>query len=255
MSKAAPAIPLFGDAYIADTRHLSLEEHGAYLQLMMIAWRADDCSLPNDDARIARMLGVTAKKWARLKPVVMAFWTLEKGRWTQKRLSKERRFVAKKSEQNRESANARWNAKPMKNNGADDANASPAHSERNAPPPPPTSEDKSSGVKPPDLRKQVFDLGVSLLVDGGKSASEARTILGMWRKSKGDGEILSGLMDCQAKAISNPVEWLQKRFNGAKYVSASGHEYRGSVDDVIREAEKRADWNTYWAARSDREAA
>jgi uncharacterized protein YdaU (DUF1376 family) len=148
MSSAAPAIPLFGDAYIADTRHLSLEEHGAYLNLMMIAWRAEDCSLPDDDARLARMLGVTAKKWANLKPTVMDFWTLSNGRWSQKRLTKERRFVAKKSEQNAEAANARWKAKPLKTNEAHHANASPAQSERNAPPPSPPQvrEDTPIGV-------------------------------------------------------------------------------------------------------------
>ena len=101
MTRSAPAIPLFGDAYLADTRHLSLEQHGAYLQLMMIAWRSPDCALPNDDAKLARMLGVTPKKWTALKPEVMAFWELEKGTWKQKRLTKERRFVAKKSEDNR----------------------------------------------------------------------------------------------------------------------------------------------------------
>jgi uncharacterized protein YdaU (DUF1376 family) len=253
MGKAAPAIPLFGDAYIADTRHLSLEEHGAYLQLMMIAWRADDCSLPDDDARIARMLGVTGKKWAKLKPVVMAFWTLENGRWAQKRLSKERRFVAKKSEQNRESANARWNAKPLENNAADDANASPAHSERNAPPPPPSSVDKSTGGKPPDLLKAMFDDGLELLTSTGTPEKQARSLLGKWKKAKGEAEVLVGLADCRAKRIEQPVEWLEKRFKSAAYVSASGYEYRGSIDAVIREAEKRADWNTYWAAKADRE--
>ena len=140
MSSAAPAIPLFGDAYIADTRHLSLEEHGAYLNLMMIAWRSEDCSLPNDDARLARMLGVTAKKWAGLKPTVMDFWTLDSDRWSQKRLTKERRYVAKKSEQNAEAANARWKAKSLETKGAPHANAPPMQSERNAPPPSPTQE-------------------------------------------------------------------------------------------------------------------
>lgn len=139
MSGAAPAIPLFGDAYLADTRHLSLEEHGAYLQLLMIAWRSPDCALPDDDARICRMLGVTAKKWSRLRPVVMAFWTLGSAGWEQKRLSKERRFVAKKSEQNRAAATARWDDKSLETNGAGDAdampNAMPERCVNDAPPP------------------------------------------------------------------------------------------------------------------------
>ena len=85
MSTNAPSIPLFGDAYLADTRHLSLEEHGAYLQLMMIAWRSTDCALPDDDVRLARMLGISAGRWAKIKIAVMAFWTLSEKGWTQKR--------------------------------------------------------------------------------------------------------------------------------------------------------------------------
>lgn len=146
MSSNAPAIPFFGDAYLADTRHLSLEEHGAYLQLMMIAWRIEGCCLPDDDARLARMLGITAKKWAKLKPTVMGFWTLYDGRWSQKRLTKERRFVAKKSEQNAEAANARWSAKSLKTNEPSNANASPMQSERNAPPPPPNIKKETTNV-------------------------------------------------------------------------------------------------------------
>lgn len=123
--KAAPAMPLFGDAYLADTRHLSLEEHGAYLQLLIIAWRSENCALPNDDKRLAMMLGVTAKKWARLKAEIMPFWTLGDNGWEQKRLTKERRWVAKKSEDNRAAANARWDAKPLKNKEPANANAMP----------------------------------------------------------------------------------------------------------------------------------
>ena len=96
MSKPAPAIPLFGDAYLADTHHLSLEEHGAYLKLMMIAWRIEGCQLPDDDTRIARMLSVTVGRWMKLKPAVMAFWALENGCWKQGRLTKERKFVEEK---------------------------------------------------------------------------------------------------------------------------------------------------------------
>lgn len=133
--KKAPAMPLFGDAYMADTRHLTLEEHGAYLSLLMIAWRSEDCRLPDNDRRLAQMLGITTKRWAKLKPTIMAFWTMTDAGWEQGRLLKERQFVAKKSEQNAESANARWNAKLLKNNEPSDANASATQCERNAPSP------------------------------------------------------------------------------------------------------------------------
>lgn len=149
--RSAPAMPLFGDAYMADTRHLSLEEHGAYLSLLMIAWRCKGCALPNDDARIARMLGVTAKKWSRLKPVVMAFWTLTDAGWEQKRLLKERRFVAEKSEQNRAAISARWEAKRLKNNEVDDTNVIPDPYGNDTPPPPPPPFKQEEKDSMPDV--------------------------------------------------------------------------------------------------------
>ena len=134
MSTNAPSIPLFGDAYLADTRHLSLEEHGAYLQLMMIAWRSTDCALPDDDVRLARMLGISAGRWAKIKIAVMAFWTLSEKGWTQKRLSKERAFIEEKRTKNKSAAESRWNNQPVENKQSDECERI---SERNAPPPPP----------------------------------------------------------------------------------------------------------------------
>lgn len=134
MSNSAPAIPLFGDAYMADTSHLSLEEDGAYLRLMMIAWRLPGCALPDDDTRLARMLKITPGRWSKLKPVVMSFWTLSPAGWVQGRLSKERKFVEEKRAKNKASADARWNGQPIENKQPDECERI---SERNAPPPPP----------------------------------------------------------------------------------------------------------------------
>jgi uncharacterized protein YdaU (DUF1376 family) len=143
MSKSAPAIPFFGDAYLADTRHLSLEEHGAYLQLLMIAWRIEGCSLPDDDARLARMIGVTAAKWKKLKPTVMAFWTLKNGAWSQARLTKERRFVEEKRAKNKASAEARWGSQVTETK---EGGPCERISECNAPPPPPHKKEKAEAI-------------------------------------------------------------------------------------------------------------
>lgn len=93
-----PSLPLFTDAYLADTRHLSAQEHGAYLLLLMMAWRQPDCRLPNDDETLARWASVDVRTWKRIKPKVMAFWTLAEDQWSQSRLSKERKFVSKRAE-------------------------------------------------------------------------------------------------------------------------------------------------------------
>jgi uncharacterized protein YdaU (DUF1376 family) len=130
-----PSLPLFTDAYIADTAHLTNEEHGAYLRLLMFAWRAPDCALPDDDVKLARMLGLTAKKWTALKVAVMAFWTLRDGRWVQSRLSRERQFVEEKIAKRRDAGRLGGRPKSLKNHESHKANGSQQESKPKAPTP------------------------------------------------------------------------------------------------------------------------
>ena len=60
-----PALPLWTDAYLADTTHLSTIEHGAYLLLLMTAWRTKECCLPDDDKLLSRYARLTAAQWRR----------------------------------------------------------------------------------------------------------------------------------------------------------------------------------------------
>lgn len=92
-----PAMPLWTDALIADTSDLTTAEFGAYVRLLIAAWRSPDCALPDDNVRLARMAG-DHKNWHRLRPRVMAFFTLgADGRWRQKRLTAERERLTRKA--------------------------------------------------------------------------------------------------------------------------------------------------------------
>lgn len=138
---------MWTDAYIGDTAHLTNEEHGVYLRLIMFAWRSPDCCLPDDDRRLAIMVGMTDKKWRAIRPVIAAFWTIEDGVWRQKRLTKERDFVRGKSQKNRNAANVKWQAKLLKSGNLGDADAAAGHMpercQADAPTPTPTpSEEK-----------------------------------------------------------------------------------------------------------------
>lgn len=98
MSKKPSHIPLFPDAYHRDTTHLTTEEHGAYLLLLMAAWGADDCSLPNDEKRLAALVKMPVARWRRMAPTVLEFWTIERGKIWQGRLRKEWLYCRSKSE-------------------------------------------------------------------------------------------------------------------------------------------------------------
>lgn len=101
-----PSMPLFTDAYLADTRHLSTAEHGAYLLMLMTAWRDPDCSLPDDDVFLGRITG-SARNWKKWKVNIMPLWEKsDDGRLYQKRLRSERKFVSAKRKQQSEAGKA-----------------------------------------------------------------------------------------------------------------------------------------------------
>lgn len=121
-----PIMPICTDSYLADTKHLKPEEHGVYLQLLIIAWRTADCSLDDDDERLAIMVGVTKKRWIeRLRPVMERFFTVVNGKWTQGKQQKVRMNVANRVEQNRLSGSKGGQAKALKANNTTLANATP----------------------------------------------------------------------------------------------------------------------------------
>ncbi|GJE62509.1 DUF1376 domain-containing protein [Methylobacterium trifolii] len=96
-----PTMPVGVDRHIADTAHMTNEEAGAYFRLQIFAWRSPGCCLPDDDARFARMLGTTLKRWAVLKPIVLANWTLENRNWRNEQVAREHAFVSGKVEKKR----------------------------------------------------------------------------------------------------------------------------------------------------------
>lgn len=116
-----PALPLWTDALIGDTYHLTPTQFGAYLRLLIVEWRTPDCSLPNDDVFLGRSIG-DPKNWHRLKEIVMAYFTLgEDGRYRQKRLLDERDSCARWAVK----SSAGGNAKALKRFNRDSVNDMP----------------------------------------------------------------------------------------------------------------------------------
>jgi len=139
-----PAMPLWTDRYLADTRHLSTLEHGAYMLLLMEAWRRPGCSLPDNDVLLSRLAGLAADEWQAIKSTVMAFWKFD-GRakeWTQKTLTKERDYVSKKSGSQRDKAVKRW-TKTTKTDAVAMPEGMPEACPADAPTPTPTIEESS----------------------------------------------------------------------------------------------------------------
>lgn len=105
-----PYMKLWISDYLGDTKHLSTEEHGAYLLLLFAMWNASGY-LPNDPKVLARIAGLTPFKWAKVSPTLDPFFLSDGERITQKRLLSELSHCKNISEV-RSKARA---ARPLKN--------------------------------------------------------------------------------------------------------------------------------------------
>jgi len=83
-----PYMPFYVGDYLADTRHLTTTEHGAYLLLLMALWRSGG-TMSADDKFLCRCAGISNTQWQKMKPTLLAFFDIDSGEITHGRLSTE----------------------------------------------------------------------------------------------------------------------------------------------------------------------
>jgi uncharacterized protein YdaU (DUF1376 family) len=107
MSKSDTWMPLYIGDYLSDTMHLTCEQSGAYLHLIMHYWRAG--SLPDNDTALAQIARLPLKSWKAHKAVIAAFFG---DGWTHKRIDAERTHAAEVRERYveraKKGADKRW---------------------------------------------------------------------------------------------------------------------------------------------------
>ena len=79
-----PWMPFNVGDYLADTGHLTVSEHGAYMLLIMRYWQ--DGGLPADEKLVARYAHMNAEQWAESRDVLAALF--DEG-WSHKRINAE----------------------------------------------------------------------------------------------------------------------------------------------------------------------
>jgi uncharacterized protein YdaU (DUF1376 family) len=95
----APAMPVFTDALIGDTTHLSAEEFGCYFLLLCATWRNNGQPFSDNARDLARICRVTTRRWQKtMRARIAPFFNLSDGTWRQKRLEKEWQRCARLAE-------------------------------------------------------------------------------------------------------------------------------------------------------------
>lgn len=171
---SSPFMQLYVADYLGDTRHLTTEQHGAYLLLLMAMWRSGG-RLPNDPKKLARIVGCTASRWSRIQADVLEFFAADGDDLTNKRLGQELQKAQEKSNQRSVSGikGAKANAlKRLKGTPANDDRL-PKHSSE--PEPEEGSVDKSTGAESAvvDHDSVAWTDAVALLTKQGGMAEKA----------------------------------------------------------------------------------
>jgi uncharacterized protein YdaU (DUF1376 family) len=100
-------MPLYIGEYMADTGHLTTEQHGSYVLLLMHCWRTG--RLPRDHAQLAALCRMSRTKFEhRVAQVVLAFFVVDGDTLRHSRLDEERAAAIARNKKQRENITKRW---------------------------------------------------------------------------------------------------------------------------------------------------
>jgi uncharacterized protein YdaU (DUF1376 family) len=150
--RTALGLPVYIGDYLADTMHLSTEQHGAYLLLLFHLWRRR--ILPDDDVVLAQITGLDPGAWSNSRAVLAEFFEIHDGLWHHGRVEQERSRAAAKQQSNSNKAKLaayrRWN-KPCTR--TDCSNATPGNASGTAGSTP--SDAKPEPLSEPELLRAI----------------------------------------------------------------------------------------------------
>lgn len=202
------------------TAHLTMLELGAYT-LLMDRYYSTEAAIPASQVyRVTRCR--TPAERAAVDAVLQEFFTLEADQW--RSAEAEQNIANAQKRINAAKANGAKGGRPKKNpeetqrvsSGLNQLTQSKAHqspiTNHQAPD---TSEIPSAPVgagaaaPPPSPADVIFALGVPLLMASAVPERNARSMLGLMRKTHGDEAVIGALQRCAAEKPLQPVPWLQ----------------------------------------------
>ena len=81
-------MPLYIGDYLNDTVHLSTQQNGAYMALIMRYFSSAQ-PLPDDDEVLARITKLSLKEWKKERKHLEEFFAIKNGVWWSKRIDAE----------------------------------------------------------------------------------------------------------------------------------------------------------------------
>lgn len=240
-------MPLAIDDYLADTRHLTTLEHGAYLLLIMRYWQK--AGLPDDDRMVQRIAGLNDAQWAESRDVLASFFDAG---WKHARIDAELEKAADIINKRRSAANRRHgSSKP-------DASAEQMHSTCNdtgVPPLPRTnlSDADASGAAAPqapaytDARHELWGEGKPMLMSLGVPERQCGQLIGRWLKTSGDdcAGVLDAIQRAREARPHDPIPWITRalptKANHDRQPQRHQHELAAAFDKLEDHARRMED--------------
>jgi len=235
---SAPFMQLYVGDYLRDTRHLTAEQHGAYLLLLMAAWNAGG-RLPNDSRKLARLAASTPSRWAKISADVLEFFEVGGDHITNHRLTLELKKASEKSIKRADAGMRGGNATALKTKGTSAANATvlPQHSSE------PEPEPEKKELSPNGERRALVRGGGSTLPVGWSPDPEdllkALDLIGAERAAT-ELEKFSDYWRAVPGAKGRKLDWSATYRNWIRRTAES-------TPRNVRTSDHRADARSVWA--------
>lgn len=113
--KEAIWMPLYVSDYLVDTMHLTAEQHGAYLLLLMACWKSN-ARVANDADQLQAISKLTPIKWKVCAPILSSFFFVTPEYWIHNRvreeLEKAEKVIAAKAVSGSNGGRSKWGGIP-----------------------------------------------------------------------------------------------------------------------------------------------
>jgi uncharacterized protein YdaU (DUF1376 family) len=91
-----PYMQLYVSDYLADTAHLTAQQHGAYMLLLMNYWQRGK-PLDNTNERLSHVARLSPEEWKQAKPTLEEFFVIDGDLWIHTRVEDDLEKIREKS--------------------------------------------------------------------------------------------------------------------------------------------------------------